>query len=389
MIYMDNGATSYPKPAEVLKAMMDAASGYCANPGRAGHLMAVRTAQEIYRSRVALARLFNIEDAGHIIFTKNCTEAINIALKGILRPGDHVVTSSMEHNSVVRPLMELRQRGVVTDFVSCRRDGSISVTDVKAAIRRNTRLIVMTAASNVTGTKLPLGEIGSIAVRKGVLFMVDGAQGAGHMNLDVKKNHIDILAVPGHKGLMGPQGTGFLYIREGISMRPLLSGGTGTRSKSEQQPEDYPEGYEAGTVNAPGIIALGAAAGMIGKIGIDAIEEHERRLTEKLQRGLAVIKGVTLYGPEDTHMKTPVVALNIKGIDCEAAAAILSDRYDIAVRAGFHCSGRAHETIGTADIGCIRICPGFYTSEGEIAAVIRAVGEIAAEAKHHTINASG
>ncbi len=377
MIYMDNGATSYPKPPEVIETMVDVTANYCANPGRSGHYMAARTAQEIYKTRLAAAHLFNIEDPERLIFTKNCTESINIALKGILKEGDHVITSSMEHNSVVRPLMELRKKGVSTTFVSCHKDGSIDPEEIKQAMKKNTRMIVITAASNVTGTKMPLEEIGRMALRRGILFMVDGAQGAGHMDLDVKKNHMDILAAPGHKGLLGPQGTGLLYIRKGIEIKPMLAGGTGSRSKEEEQPDDFPEGYEAGTVNSPGIIALGAAIRLINKIGPGAIEEHERKLTEKLQRGLSEINGVTIYGPEDTHKKTAVVAMNIDGLDCEEAAGILNDRYGIAVRAGFHCSGKAHDTIGTGDIGCVRICPGFYTSEREIDAVIKAVREIA------------
>ena len=196
------------------------------------------------------------------------------------------------------------------------------------------------------------------------------------MNIDVKKQHIDILAAPGHKGLLGPQGTGLLYIRSDLKLRPMMEGGTGSRSKEREQPMDFPEGYEAGTVNSPGIIALGAAAGVINKIGVDVIEEHERRLTEKLQNGLAAIPGVTVYGPRDTREKTAVVAMNLEGIDCEELAAVLNDRYAIAVRAGFHCSGMAHETIGTADTGCVRFCPGIYTSENDIDAVIDAVREI-------------
>ncbi|MDO4545154.1 MAG: aminotransferase class V-fold PLP-dependent enzyme [Bacillota bacterium] len=378
MIYLDNGATSFPKPPEVIETVMDVMSNYCANPGRSGHFQAARTAQEIFKTRLALARLFQIEDPGQLIFTKNCTEALNLALKGILREGDHVITSSMEHNSVMRPLHRLRKKGVETTVVRCDERGRISIKDIREAIRPNTRMIVMTAASNVTGTKMPLEEIGRIALRKGILFMVDGAQGAGHMDLDVKKNHIDILAVPGHKGLLGPQGTGFLYAKEDLSMTPLLEGGTGSHSKELSQPDEFPEGYEAGTVNAPGIIGLGAAARLVNKIGIEAIAEHERKLTENLQYGLKKIKNVRLYGPDDTHEKTPVVAMNIAGLDCEEVASLLNDRYGIAVRAGFHCSGAAHETIGTGNTGCVRLCPGFYTGENEIEETIRAIGEIAA-----------
>ena len=378
MIYLDNGATSYPKPPEVSETIMDVTVNYCANPGRAGHFMAARTAQEIFKTRLSVARLFNIENPGRIVFTKNCTDSINMALKGVLLPGDHVITTSMEHNSVLRPLHSLKQNGVKVSTVKCDKAGRLSVNDVKKEITPRTRLIVMTAASNVTGTKMPVEETGRLALRNGILFMVDGAQGAGHMDIDVKKQHIDILAAPGHKGLLGPQGTGFLYVREGIYMAPFLDGGTGSRSKDLEQPVDFPEGYEAGTVNSPGIIALGAAVRVISKLGIDVIEEHERRLTEKLQRGLSEIPGIELYGPEDTYEKTAVVAMNIHGIDCEEVADVFNNRYGIAVRAGFHCSGAAHETIGTEKTGCVRLCPSIYTTEKEIEETIAAAAEIAA-----------
>ncbi|MGN0703584.1 MAG: aminotransferase class V-fold PLP-dependent enzyme [Lentihominibacter sp.] len=378
MIYMDNGATSWPKPLEMLDAMTEAISSYCANPGRAGHAAAARTAREIYRTRTAAASLFNIEDPAQIIFTRNCTEAINLALKGILRKGDHVITSSMEHNSVLRPLKQLESAGVSTTVIRCDRQGRISVRDIRAAVRTNTRMIVITAASNVTGTRMPLEEIGRIALRNGILFMVDGAQGAGHMDLDVDKNHIDLLAVPGHKGLMGPQGTGFLYVKKGLELTPLVEGGTGTKSKELEQPRDFPEGFEAGTLNAPGIIGLGASIRMVERIGVSAIQAHEERLVRKLQRGLEGIRGVTVYGPEDPGDKAAIVAVNIDGIDCETAAAILDERFGIAVRAGFHCSGLAHDTIGTGDIGCIRLCPGLYTAERDIGTVTDAIAQLAA-----------
>lgn len=378
MIYMDNGATSWPKPPEMLDAMTEAISSYCANPGRAGHAAAARTAREIYRTRTAAASLFNIEDPAQIIFTRNCTEAINLALKGILGKGDHVITSSMEHNSVLRPLKQLESAGISTTVIRCDRQGRISVRDIRAAVRTNTRMIVITAASNVTGTRMPLEEIGRIALRNGILFMVDGAQGAGHMDLDVRRNHIDLLAVPGHKGLMGPQGTGFLYVKKGIELIPLVEGGTGTKSKELEQPRDFPEGFEAGTLNAPGIIGLGASIRMIDRIGVSAIQAHEEKLVRRLQRGLEGIRGVTVYGPEDPGDKAAIVAVNIDGIDCETAAAILDERFGIAVRAGFHCSGLAHDTIGTGDIGCIRLCPGLYTAERDIGMVTDAIAQLAA-----------
>ena len=377
MIYMDNGATSWPKPHEVIEAVKTAMEEYCANPGRSGHEMAQKTAREIFRTRQEAAKLFNIEDPGRIVFTKNCTEAINIALKGTLHEGDHVITTSMEHNSVIRPLYQLQQRRIYTTVVPCDREGRLEPAEIRKAIRPETRMIVMTAASNVTGAKMPLREIGRIALRSGILFMVDGAQGAGHMEIDAKLQHIDILAVPGHKGLMGPQGTGLLYVREGLDVRPLLEGGTGSSSGSMEQPAGFPEGFEAGTLNAPGIIGLGAAIKTISRIGVDAIEEYERRMIEKLYEGFADIPNVRIYGPKDAAQKTAVIAINIDGMDCEEAAELLSDRYGIAVRAGFHCSGLAHRTIGTSDTGCIRFCPGFYTCDRDIDASVSAVREIA------------
>lgn len=380
MIYLDNGATSFPKPVQVTEAMMEAITDYCANPGRAGHFMAARTAHEIFKTRLALSGFFGIKDGSRIIFTKNCTEALNLGFKGVLNRGDHVVTTSMEHNSVLRPLAELEKRDVENTVVRCDKRGLLDPSDIEKALRYDTRMIAVTAASNVTGTKMPLEQIGRLAAERGILFMVDGAQGAGHMNIDVDRQNIDLLAVPGHKGLLGPEGTGFLYVREGVEIRPLISGGTGSKSMDRKQPEDIPEGYEAGTVNGPGIIGLGAAVRFIKKVGVKAIEEHERKLTERLQRGIERIENTELYGPKDTHMKTAVVAMNIKGLTSEKTASLLNDKYGIAVRAGFHCSGSAHETIGTEDRGCVRLCPGFYTGEREIDETIRAIKEIAESA---------
>ena len=377
MIYLDNGATSFPKPRQVTDAVTEAMTRYCANPGRSSHFLAARTAQEIYKTRAALALLLGLEDAGRILFTKNATEALNLALRGILRPGDHVVTSSMEHNAVLRPLKVLEKQGVETTIVRCDRQGRLDPDQIRRALRPKTRMIVLTAASNVTGTIMPIEEVGQMALRRGVLFCVDGAQGAGHMVLNGKKQHIDLLAVPGHKGLLGPQGTGFLYVRPGLLLHPLLAGGTGSRSRELAPPVEFPESFEAGTVNAPGIIGLGAASRFLNKIGIEAVVKHERDLTEKLQRGLRTIAGVTVYGPSDCHEKTAVVSWNLEGYSCEEAALLLNDRFGIAVRAGLHCSGMAHETIGTSEVGCVRMCPGFYTSEAEISQAVEAVRQLA------------
>lgn len=404
MIYLDNGATSFPKPGDVVDEMVRAMTEYCANPGRSGHSMAVRTGNEIFRVRRDIAGLFNIENPERVIFTGSCTQSLNLALKGILREGDHVITSSMEHNSVMRPLHRLKSAGVKVTVVKCGEDGRLDPDDVRQAVRPETRMIVLTAASNVTGTRMPLEEVGRIALRKGLIFLVDGAQGAGHMELDVKSQHIDVLAAPGHKGLLGPEGTGILYVREGLALKPLTEGGTGSHSADLTQPLDFPEGYEAGTVNAPGIIGLGAAVRMINKIGIPVIEDYEGKLTARLYHELADIGGfswkisasgtkaadlfvdrsphadphkIIFYGPDDPAARTGILALNIRGVDCEEAADLLDKKYGIAVRAGMHCSGTAHETIGTADTGCIRICPGIYNTEQDMIRTAKAIREIA------------
>lgn len=417
MIYLDNGATSFPKPGEMVDAMAEAMTGYCANPGRSGHSMAVKTAGEISKVRQEIARLIGTEKPERIIFTKNCTESLNLALKGLLREGDHVITSSMEHNSMMRPMKSLERKGVRVSVVGCAADGSLDPEDIRRALRPDTKLIAVTAASNVTGTKMPLEKIGRIAIRNGIVFLVDGAQGLGHMDIDVKRQHIDMLAAPGHKGLLGPQGTGLLYAREGLALKPLNEGGTGSRSRDMAQPLDFPEGYEAGTLNAPGIIGLGASVRLLNKIGIKAVEAHEQKLTALLQQELYDISSygdtridrktgdcadelvtgdaygcgrqssdprhdaaVIFYGPEDPAGKVGIAAFNIRGIDCEEAAAILNDRYGIAVRAGFHCSGMAHDTIGTGSTGCIRVCPGVYNTERDIRMTAKAVRELAQQA---------
>ena len=422
MIYLDNGATSFPKPEDMVDSMVDAMTRYCANPGRSGHSMAVKTAGEVSKVRQEIARLIGTENPERIIFTKNCTESLNLAMKGILREGDHVVTTSMEHNSVMRPLEGLKRKGVETTVVKCVADGSLSMEDVRKAIRPDTKMIVMTAASNVTGTKMPIEETGRLALRHGIVFLVDGAQGLGHMDIDVKRQHIDMLAAPGHKGLLGPQGTGLLYVREGLALKPLNEGGTGSRSRDMVQPLDFPDGYEAGTLNAPGIIGLGVSVRMLNKIGIKVVEAHEQKLTALLLQELCDISpyddtridrktgncadelvtgdaygcgsqrsdpghdaAVIFYGPENPAGKVGIAAFNIRGIDCEEAAAILNDRYGIAVRAGFHCSGMAHDTIGTGSTGCIRVCPGIYNTERDIRLTVKAVREIAQQVSARTV----
>lgn len=377
MIYLDNGATSFPKPKAMIDSMSRCMLDYCGNPGRSGHFMSMKTGDEIYKARKNLAKLFNIGNPGRIIFTVNTTGALNQGIQGVLKEGDHVITTCMEHNSVLRPLKMLESKGIEHTIVKCDKTGSINLRDIKAAIKNNTYMIVCTHASNVTGTILPIREIGELAHRNNLLFMVDGAQSGGCLPINVVDMNIDLLALPGHKGLLGPMGTGFLYVRDGLDMQPLLFGGTGTVSKERKHPKEMPEGYEAGTINAPGIIGLGCSAEILLTIGIKNIYEYERELVEMLDEGVRNIKNVSVYGVEDCSKKTGIVTLNIKGKSCEQVADELNETYGIASRAGYHCAGLAHKTIGTWETGALRLSVGPFNTKVQIKTAIEAVNRIA------------
>ncbi|MEG2198736.1 MAG: aminotransferase class V-fold PLP-dependent enzyme [Anaerovorax sp.] len=376
MIYLDNGATTFPKPAIMVKEMCRCMSEYCGNPGRAGHKMAMKTGEEIYKTRRAIGELFQIPDAGRIVFTLNTTEAINLGLKGFLKWGDHVITTSMEHNSVLRPLVALKQRGVQYTIIRCCKDGSLPLETLRKSIRPNTKLIVCTHASNVTGTIMPIYEVGKIAKCCNIPFFVDCAQSAGTLHINVEKMNISMLAFPGHKGLLGPLGTGGLYVKEGIALVPLKEGGTGTASRELEQPYDFPEGYESGTVNAPGIIGLGYSLQYLRSLGIENIRKFEEGLTEKLTESLRNMRRISLYGPLDSRKKTGVVLFNVGNRNCEEVASILSETYDIASRAGFHCAGLAHKTIGTGEVGGVRLSVGPFNTKKEIEKTIDSIYKI-------------
>lgn len=376
MIYLDNGATSFPKPKAMLECMYKCMAEYCGNPGRSGHYMSMKTGEEVYKTRKSLAKLFNIANPGRIVFTINTTGALNQGIQGLLKQGDHVITTSMEHNSVLRPLKMLESKGVEHTIVKCDRTGSINLRDIKAAIKENTCMIICTHASNVTGTIMPIREIGELAHRNNLLFMVDGAQSGGCIPINVVEMNIDLLALPGHKGLLGPMGTGFLYVRDGLELEPLLLGGTGTSSKDRIQPKEMPEGYEAGTVNAPGIVGLGCSVEMLLENGIKSIHEYEEVLTRMLDESLRNMKNVTVYGVEDCAKKAGIVTFNIRGKSCEQVADELSEIYGIAGRAGFHCAGLAHKTIGTWETGALRLSVGPFNTKAQIKTAIEAVNRI-------------
>ncbi len=375
MIYLDNGATSFPKPRGMVAAMEECIMNYCGNPGRSGHDMSLQTAKAVFQTRQTLSDLFHIQDGERIVFTKNTTEALNLGLRGILKRGDHVITTSMEHNSVLRPLKFLERRGVSQSIIRGSRDGFVQASDMEKCITGKTRMIVVTAASNVTGTKMPLEEIGRIAKRRGILFLVDGAQGAGCMDLDVSKLGIDLLAFPGHKGLLGPQGTGGLYVGPGIDMEPLLQGGTGTESKSRLQPSEFPDGFEAGTVNAPAIVGLRYAAGYVNRIGPEVIGAYEEELICRLEEKLGNMDFVRLYGPQP-QKKTGITLFNLDGWAAEDVTDTLTRQYGIAVRGGFHCAGLAHKTIGTWDTGAVRVSVGPYNRPADVDALADALWEM-------------
>ena len=375
MIYLDNAATSYPKPRGMVAAREECILKYCGNPGRSGHSMSMRTGEEVYHARRKIARLFNIEQAERLVFTKNTTEALNMGLKGVLLPGDHVITTSMEHNSVLRPLKALEKRGIRQSIIRADREGFVKPSDFEKAIRPETRLIAVTAASNVTGTKMPLEEIGELARKRGILFLVDGAQGAGSMEIDVKKMNISMLAFPGHKGLLGPLGTGALYIDPELKLNHIMEGGTGTDSKSRLQPCEFPDGYEAGTINAPAIIGLGYSAEFVEKIGPEVIGKYEEELIGWLDERLDEMDFVTRYGPQACR-KTGISLINIRGAAAEEVTSILSSRYGIAVRGGFHCAGLAHKTIGTWDEGAVRISVGPFNTRRDMEKLTDAIREI-------------
>lgn len=375
-IYMDNAATSYPKPESVYTAVDNFNRFLGGNPGRGTSQNTARAGSILLEAREALAKMFNIEDSLRIAFTLNITEAINTCLKGMLQPGDHVITSSMEHNAVARPLHVLSQRGIEWTRVECGNDGSLNPEEVKKAIKPNTRLICMLHASNLVGTIMPLKNIGEIAHEYGIRFMVDSAQSAGILPLDVKKQNIDILTFTGHKGLLGPQGTGGMYISPGIRVVPLKEGGTGSLSEYLEQPQVMPDLMESGTMNTPGIAGLLAGVRFIADTGLEKIRQHEQQLMAHLLQGLLEIPGLQEYGPKDVNQRTAVAAFNIKDMDCGEICSRLDYEYGIATRSGLHCAPLAHHTLGTFKLGACRLSPGYFTTDEEIDQVIKAVYNI-------------
>ena len=375
MIYLDNAATTIQKPSCVAEAVVNA-MGNLGNSGRGVHGTSLTASRVIYDTRAALAALFNAPSPARVAFTSNSTEALNTAILGLFTAGDHVISTDLEHNSVLRPLYLLQQQGVAVDFVPADTQGQIDYEDFEKLLRPNTRAIVCTHASNLTGDTLDITWIGKFAHEHGLLFVVDASQTAGALPIDMAAMHIDVLCFTGHKSLMGPQGTGGLCVAEGVEIRPLKSGGTGVQTYLPHQPVEMPTHLEAGTLNGHGIAGLGAALDFINSVGIEAIHNHEMTLMQRFYEGVCNLEGVTIYG-DFTRDRAPIVTLNIGDIPSGEVADILSGEFSIATRAGAHCAPRFHTALGTVEQGAVRFSFGYYNTIEDVDAAIAAVRSIA------------
>ena len=378
MIYFDNAATTLRKPPCVVQAVVEA-MGSLGNSSRGVHSGALQASRIIYDTRAALAQLFGAESPERIAFTANSTESLNIAIKGLLNPGDHVITTALEHNSVLRPLFELEDRGVELTILGADLLGNICYEDFEKEIRPNTKAIVTTHGSNLTGNLLAIDRIGAIAKKHGIVYIVDASQTAGVFPIDVQKMHIDILCFTGHKGLLGPQGTGGIYVREGVNLRPLLSGGSGVQTYLRAHPPQMPTALEAGTLNGHGIAGLGAAIRYLQETGLDTIRAKEQELMLAFYEAVRQIPGITVYGDFTTSHRCAIVALNIRDYDSGEVSDALSSEYGIATRPGAHCAPLMHKALGTVEQGAVRFSFSHYNTKEEIMIAVSALRELAQE----------
>ncbi|MEW6555308.1 MAG: aminotransferase class V-fold PLP-dependent enzyme [Actinomycetota bacterium] len=375
--YLDNAATTFPKPEVVYRAMDRFARDSGGNPGRSGHRLSLQAGREVLLARDAVAGLLKVKDPSRIVFTRNATEALNTAIQGVLGSGGHAVMTALEHNSVWRPLEAMARREDVSySIVPCSPDGSLQVSALRAALLPETRLIVCTHASNVTGSLLPLSDIASLAASRGIPLLLDAAQTAGRCELDPEDMGIQYLAFSGHKELFGPQGTGVLYIAPGAEVEPLCYGGTGSRSESSTQPDFLPDRYESGTLNATGLAGLRAGVQFVMEKGVGEVRRHEEGLTRRFLDGLARLPGATVYGPLEWESRVGVVSLNLAGFTSSEVASRLDERYGICVRSGLHCSPLAHSTIGTLAGGTVRASFSYLNAADDVDYLLQALGEI-------------
>lgn len=376
-VYFDNSATSYPKPESVYLAMDAFMRNNGSSPGRGNYVRALEAERLLYETRKSLAKLLGVPKTGRLVFTQNVTESINTVLKGYLRPGDSVLTSNIEHNALWRPLKKMEQEGLITlDTFSVAPDGTLSLSALAKQIHDGTRLVAFLHASNVLGNLLPLDDIIALAHDNGVAVLVDAAQSAGVYPLHAKDQNIDFLAFTGHKGLMGPSGTGGFYMREGLELDTLIEGGTGSMSKSSFMPDNPPDRFEAGTLNMPGLAGLKAGVNFVLETGVDTIRHHELKLVERLRAGLTSLDKVTIYGPKHDEQKVGILTFNIAGYDPYKVAFSLDNEHGIMVRAGLHCAPQAHRLIGTEDTGTVRVSIGVFNTPDEVDALVAAIKTI-------------
>ncbi len=378
MIYLDNAATTMHKPQEVVDAV---AAAMCSmgNAGRGAHAASLGASRTVFETRERLAAFFHAENPKQIVFTANSTESLNVALKGTLNPGEHVISTVLEHNSVLRPLYALEEQGVEVTLLKSNLQGMIDYEDFERAIKENTKMIVCTHGSNLTGNVLDIKRIGQIAKKHGLLFVVDASQTAGVFPIDVQDMQIDILCFTGHKGLLGPQGTGGMYVREGVTVRPLKVGGSGVQTYNKKHPTEMPTALEAGTLNGHGIAGLDAAIGYLERKGIDNIRAREQELMWKFYNGVKDIPNIKVYGDFSGAQRCAVVSLNIGDYDSSEVSDELLMTYGISTRAGGHCAPLMHEALGTAEQGAVRFSFSHYNTDEEVETAIRAVKELAVE----------
>ncbi len=378
MIYLDNAATSFPKPEAVYVEMDKCLRTYCANPGRGSHTMSVISATTVTTTRERIANLLKIEDNLNISFTKNATEALNIAICGSLSSGDHVITTCMEHNSVIRPLKTLEKYGGVRlSIVSADGLGRVDPQEIRRSINRRTKLIICTLSSNVNGIIMPVEEIGKIARDNGINYLIDASQGLGSIELDINRVHANMVAFPGHKGLLGPQGTGGLYVASQIKLKPLMRGGTGSRSELLYQPEIMPDKLESGTLNTPGIAGLGAGLEFIQKKGIDKIRKKKDELTVRLFDGISRINNIKMFSSGSVEENSGIVAFNFEGVDSTEVSYQLDKQFKVECRAGLHCAPLAHSHFRTLNSGIVRLSVGCFNTNAEVDSVIQSINLIA------------
>lgn len=384
MIYFDNAATSWPKPPQVAEAMVHFMNEIGANAGRSGHRLAVEAGRIVYEAREAVADLFNAPDPLRIVFGLNVTEAMNLTLRGYLRPGDHVITSSMEHNAVMRPLRQLEREGVELTVLPCSPEGRLDPAAIEPAVRPHTAMIVLNHASNVVGSLLPIAEAGRIARNHGALLAVDTAQTAGAYPVDVAADGVDLLGFTGHKGLCGPMGAGGLIVGDRVDVErlaPLKRGGTGSNSEREEQPDFLPDKYESGTANVVGLAGLAAGLRFVLANGVETIRAHEVALTRRLIAGLQSMPNVTVYGGLDAELQTATVSFNVAGWLPSDVGLRLDEEFDILCRVGLHCAPAAHKTIGTFPTGAVRFGLSYFNTTEEIDRALAAVAIIARSAR--------